>query len=199
MAFWNAPLADANHAANACRAALAMQADTDRINREEAARKAAAGEPHQPLRIGIGLNTGPCCVGNVGSPQRFDYSVLGDAVNVASRIEDATKIYGAPIILGERTAHEAANHGFALIEIDTAARLRGKDRPERLFALVGDETIAAAPAFTHFATTYAALRQAISGKGDEAAAALEACRNAGRNVQGVRLDGLLDYYAAQLA
>lgn len=88
----------------------------DRINREEAARKAAAGEPHQLLRIGIGLNTGPCCVGNVGSPQRFDYSVLGDAVNVASRIEDATKIYGAPIILGEHTAQEAAKHGFALID-----------------------------------------------------------------------------------
>jgi len=199
MAFWNAPVADANHAAHACRAALAMQADMDRINREEAARKAAAGEPHQLLRIGIGLNTGPCCVGNVGSPQRFDYSVLGDAVNVASRIEDATKIYGAPIILGEHTAQEAAKHGFALIEIDTAARLRGKDRPERLFALVGDETIAAAPAFARFATTYATLRQAISGKEDDAAAALDACRNAEQDVRGVRLERLLDYYASQLA
>lgn len=199
MAFWNAPVTDPHHAANACRAALAMQASMDRINREEAAQKAAAGEPHRPVRIGIGLNTGACCVGNVGSPQRFDYSVLGDAVNVASRIENTTKIYGAPIILGERTALEVTDQGFALIEIDSAARLRGKDRPERLFALVGDETVAVEPAFTHFATAYAALRGEISGNHHNAAAALEACRNAEREMRAVRLEGLLDYYAAQLA
>jgi adenylate cyclase len=129
MAFWNAPVADRDHAMHACRAALAMQAEMDRLNREDAARKAAAGEPHRPVRIGIGLNTGPCCVGNVGSPQRFDYSVLGDTVNVASRIEGTTKTYGAPIISGERTAREAAS--FAFLEIETAALLRGKERHER--------------------------------------------------------------------
>lgn len=177
MAFWNAPVADADHAAEACRAALAMQERMVRLNREEGARRAAAGEPHTPIRIGIGLNTGPCCVGNVGSPQRFDYSVLGDAVNVAARIEDATKIYGVPIIVGERTAHEAA--GFAFLEIDTAATLRGKDRPERLFALVGDRTLAESVSFKTLSDCYARLRAAVAADDTQAAPAhAAACRGA---------------------
>lgn len=200
MAFWNAPVADREHAARACRAALAMQAAMDRLNREEAARKAAAGESHQPIRIGIGLNTGACCVGNVGSPQRFDYSVLGDAVNVASRIEDATKIYGAPIIAGERTAREAEAAGLALLEIDTAAHLRGKDRPERLFAVVGDETTASSATFAELAPHYAALRKALAqGNVEAAMSALAACRLAARELPAApHLDGLFDYYAASL-
>lgn len=178
MAFWNAPLADAAHAANACRAALAMEAATSRLNREEAARNAAAGLPHVPIRIGIGLNTGACCVGNVGSPQRFDYSVLGDAVNVAARIEEATKIYRVPVIAGAATARAAA--GLAFLEIDTA-RLRGKDRPERLFALVGDETVAASAEFEALAGHDAARRAALA-RGDTAgaAAAAAACLAAAR-------------------
>jgi adenylate cyclase len=197
MAFWNAPVADPDHAANACRAALAMQAAMDRINREDAAHKAAAGEPHQPVRIGVGLNTGACCVGNVGSPQRFDYSVLGDAVNVASRIEGTTKIYGAPIIAGERTAREAA--AFAFLEIDTAARLRGKERPERLFALVGDAPTAASPDFAELSRHYAVLRAALSeGDTTAATAAIAACRSAARELSGPPLGGLFDYYAASL-
>jgi adenylate cyclase len=195
MAFWNAPIPDPNHAASACRAALAMQAEMERLNREDAAQKAASGEPHRPIRIGIGLNTGACCVGNVGSPQRFDYSVLGDAVNVASRIEDATKIYGAPIIAGERTARQAA--AFAFLEIDTAARLRGKERPERLFALVGDETVAASPRFTELSAHYAALRAALADNDRRSATAeIDACRTAARGLATLPLDGLFDYYAA---
>jgi len=196
MAFWNAPVPDAGHAAHACEAALAMQARMDRLNREEAARKAAAGERAVPIRIGIGLNTGACCVGNVGSPQRFDYSVLGDAVNVASRIEGATKTYGAPIIAGERTA--AAAQGFAFLEIDTAA-LRGKDRPERLFALVGDATVEASPAFAALSGHHADLRAAVSAEDTaRAAAAIAACRAAARELAALSLDGLFDHYAASL-
>jgi len=198
MAFWNAPILEPAHAASACRAALAMQAEMDRLNREDAAQKAAAGEPHRPIRIGIGLNTGPCCVGNVGSPQRFDYSVLGDAVNVASRIEDTTKIYGAPIIAGERTAKEAA--GFAFLEIETAARLRGKERPERLFALIGDEAVATAPGFATLSKHYAALQSALNDKNWKAAATeIDACRTAARELTALPLDGLLDYYAAGIS
>ena len=160
MAFWNAPVADPDHAAAACRAALAMQRDLDRLNREEAARHAAEGTPFTPIRIGIGLNTGRCCVGNVGSPQRFDYSVLGDAVNVAARIESATKTYGVPILSGATTASEAA--GFAFLELDVAVALPGKDRPERLFALVGDEKLAQTAEFKALTTHHTALRAALS-------------------------------------
>lgn len=200
MAFWNAPLYDPDHAVRACRAALTMQTAMDRLNREDAARKAAAGEAHRPVRIGIGLNTGPCCVGNVGSPQRFDYSVLGDVVNVASRIEDATKIYGAPIIAGERTARAAEAAGLAVLEIDTAARLRGKERTERLFALVGDEKVAASPAFARLAESYDALRTALAGSGaEDAAAKIAASRSAARELASLPLDGLFDYYAQCLA
>ncbi|MCC7251302.1 adenylate/guanylate cyclase domain-containing protein [Hyphomicrobium sp.] len=197
MAFWNAPIADPDHAARACRTALAMQDEMDRLNREEAARRAAAGEAPAPIRIGIGLNTGPCCVGNVGSPQRFDYSVLGDAVNVAARIEDATKLYGAPIIAGEQTAAAAA--GLAFLEIDTAARLRGKERTERLFALVGDEAVAASPAFGTLSAHYTALRAAMA-LGDRTTAATEiaACRTAAREATRLPLDGLFAFYEASL-
>lgn len=196
MAFWNAPVPDPEHAARACRAALAMQAAMDRLNQDAAGYTAAgAGEAPHPVRIGIGINTGPCCVGNVGSPQRFDYSVLGDAVNVAARIETATRTYGAPIIVGEQTAHAAP--GFAFLEIDNAARLRGKTRAERLFALVGDEQVAASAAFARLTRHYAALRAAIA-EGEHAALATEiaACREAAREAATRPLDGFFASYEA---
>jgi adenylate cyclase len=202
MAFWNAPVADPAHAAQACRAALAMQARMMRLNREEAARCAAAGEPFAPIRIGVGLNTGPCCVGNVGSPQRFDYSVLGDAVNVSSRIEGATKIYGAPIIAGERTRREAAE--FAFLEIDTAARLRGKDRPERLYALVGDEALAATPEFAALVATYSEVQSAVTtGDSMVVTEKIDATRAATHALRAshpamMPIDALLENYRARL-
>ena len=196
MAFWNAPVADPDHAAAACRAALAMQHEVGRLNREEAARRAAEGTPHRPIRIGIGLNTGACCVGNVGSPQRFDYSVLGDAVNVAARIESATKIYGVPILAGERTAREAP--GFAFVEIDDAAHLTGKDRTERLFALAGDERLAQSAEFRAFAACYAALKsRAAANDGETRDETRAACRAAldaltSAHPAAMPLDGLLE-------
>jgi adenylate cyclase len=188
MAFWNAPVADPQHAANACRAALAMQAEIKRMNQSWAAVAAAAGEKAPQVRIGIGLNTGACCVGNVGSPQRFDYSVLGDAVNIASRLEEATKSYGVPIIAGERTAMKA--QGFALLEIGTAT-LRGKDNPDRIFALLGDETVAASGRFRELAHRHAALAAALSSNDkSKIEATLAACRAQGWP----ELEGLFSYY-----
>ena len=69
------------------------------LEREALARSAE----HNPIQIGIGLNTGVCCVGNIGSEQRFGYSALGDAVNVAARLETESKTYGVPIVIGEAT------------------------------------------------------------------------------------------------
>src|SRR5690606_751547 len=78
MAFWNAPLDDPAHARHACESALAMFDELRTLNARLADEAAASGQEMQPLAIGIGLNTGDCVVGNMGSQQRFDYSVLGD-------------------------------------------------------------------------------------------------------------------------
>ena len=175
MAFWNAPLADEAHAANACRAALRMQEQLERMNGHWAAEAAAAGQQARHVSLGIGLNTGECCVGNVGSPQRFDYSILGDVVNVASRLEETTKSYGAPIVAGESTVNAARE--LAFLEID-AVKIRGKERSERIFALVGDQTVAVSGRYRELLTAHGKLRKALAA-GDTAGAreALKACRS----------------------
>lgn len=117
MAFWNAPLEDAEHAPHAVSAGLAMLAAIDALNLELEAEAKAAGAPFMPLRIGIGINTGDCVVGNMGSTRRFDYSALGDAVNLASRLEGASKQFGVPLLLGEATAGLVADR-FPILELD---------------------------------------------------------------------------------
>lgn len=191
MAFWNAPLDDPDHAANACRTALRMLIALESINRlwsEEARRD---GRDYKSVQLGIGLNTGLCCVGNLGSEQRFDYSVIGDDVNVASRLEGLTKDYGVPIIVGERTA--AAAGKFAFLEIGGVA-VRGKQTATRIHALVGDETMAQQPAFKALAERHRALVAAIE-RGDRAAAdVLGQCRG----LASPAVAGLYDGYARRL-
>lgn len=159
MAFWNAPVRDMAHAANACRTALSMLTALAKLNAELEAESFNANKPFAPVRMGIGINTGECVVGNVGSPQRFDYSVLGDVVNVAARFEEATKAYAADIIVGERTAAEAPE--FAILELG-AVTPRGKDRPEMIFALLGDEVFARSETFREWERAHMALLSARS-------------------------------------
>ncbi len=140
MAFWNAPLDDPAHAEHACRAALAMRSQLARLNDGWRTDAAAEGRPFREVRAGIGLNTGfECVVGNLGSDQRFDYSVLGDDANVASRLEGQTKTYLVDIIIGERTAEQAPQ--FALLELDLV-QVIGKTKPVRIYFLFGDESVA---------------------------------------------------------
>ncbi|OLP62219.1 adenylate cyclase [Xaviernesmea oryzae] len=120
MAFWNAPLDVEDHARRAVGAALAMLAAMDGLNAELEAEAKAAGRPYFPLRIGVGINTGDCVVGNMGSSRRFDYSVLGDSVNLASRLEGESKNYGVPLLLGPETARQVAD-AFTLVELDSIA------------------------------------------------------------------------------
>ena len=157
MAFWNAPLPDAEHAKNACRAALSMRQQLLQLNATLALEAEARREATKPIRVGIGINTGPCVVGNVGSPQRFDYSVIGDPVNVAARFEKATKTYGADIIIGEKTA--TAADGFAILELAMVTP-RGKGRPGKIFALLGDDTVKASAQFSSLAAQHAISRWA---------------------------------------
>ena len=135
MAFWNAPVDDVEHEANACDAALEMQARATVLNAELKREADANGGKYMPLRIGIGLNTGPCVVGNMGSDFRFNYSVLGDTVNVASRLEARTKDYRLPLVIGSRTA-EATKEKFATMEIDRI-RVKGKSEPEAVYMVLG--------------------------------------------------------------
>ena len=97
IAFWNAPLNQPEHALAACRAALRCQ---ERLSEREAEYTQRVG---RPLKARIGINTGPVVVGNMGSKQRFDYTVLGDAANLASRLEGANKVFGTPLMVSEST------------------------------------------------------------------------------------------------
>jgi adenylate cyclase len=143
MAFWNAPLDDDEHEANACEAALEMLARAEALNVEFKREADANGGVYMPLRIGIGLNTGPCVVGNMGSDFRFNYSVLGDTVNVASRLESRTKDYRLSMVIGSRTA-ERAQGKFATMEIDLI-QVKGKKQPEAVFTVIGRAEVASDP------------------------------------------------------
>jgi adenylate cyclase len=140
MAFWNAPLYDPTHELNACEAALDMLERVEQLNREREAAAKANGSLFIPINIGVGINTGRCVVGNMGSDLRFDYSVLGDSVNLASRLEGQCKSYGLPIIIGSRTAN-AAKDKFALLELDFIA-VKGKKEPEVVYSIVGRNDLA---------------------------------------------------------
>jgi adenylate cyclase len=140
MAFWNAPLDVPAHARRACESALAMFDALEHLNARRAEEATEEGQDYLPLNIGIGINSGNCLVGNMGSDQRFDYSVLGDAVNLASRLEGQSTNYGVGIVIGEETARQAAD-GFAILELDLIA-VKGKSEAVRIFTLLGDSMIA---------------------------------------------------------
>jgi adenylate cyclase len=144
MAFWNAPLDDPVHELNACEAACAMLDSLKALN-EQRQRELSDDHPVPPLRIGIGLNTGLCVVGNFGSDLHFNYSVLGDTVNLASRLESLTKQYGVSIVIGDKTA-QAVRTRFAVLEIDHL-QVRGKREPERIFTILGRADVGASPDF----------------------------------------------------
>jgi adenylate cyclase len=132
MAFWNAPLDDPDHAKNAVRAARDMRRKLAVLNRELAAEAEAAGRPHHELRFGIGINTGECVVGNFGSETRFNYSLLGDPVNLASRVEGLGKLYTVDLVIAEETAKLLDEPG--LLELDLVA-VKGKSQAVRVYTL----------------------------------------------------------------
>jgi adenylate cyclase len=192
MAFWNAPLADADHAANACRSALTMVKRMDVLNEEWKAAAEKAGRPYTRVAIGIGLNSGECCVGNLGSSQRFDYSAIGDNVNVASRFEGLSKVYHVPMVLGESTVQSIA--GLRTIELDLM-RVKGREHPTRIytaFDVLGlDEGLYETIAQKHTA----ALGLYRSRDWDGAATAIEECET----LCGAGLAGLYAVYRGRIA
>lgn len=140
LAFWNAPLDDPDQFENAARAALAMNAALGELNIRMPLKDGQVWPDN--VQIGIGLNAGPCCVGNMGSQQRLSYSLIGDTVNIASRFEGLTKQYGVPILIGSALAKQIG--GFALLEIDRV-KVVGRDAPDTIHALLGDNAAALSP------------------------------------------------------
>jgi len=151
MAFWNAPLDQAEHAKLACRAALKMRAAAQRLNATDGLGLKERLGPDAELKIGIGINTGRACVGNVGSMERFDYSAVGDAVNVASRVESSCKHVAFDILVSGTTARMAGDMAF--LEAGGIS-LKGKSKPETLYILVGDEEFRQSLKFCEFETRY---------------------------------------------
>ena len=161
MAFWNAPLDVPGHEVLACRGALKMIRRMNELNDQWKAEAEAEGRKYIPVRSGIGVNSGPCCVGNMGSDMRFDYSVLGDDVNLASRLEGQSKSYGVDIVLGAKT--KAAAAAFATLELDLI-KVKGKTVPVHIYCLLGDETLAEDPRFKALAEKHAAMLAAYRGQ-----------------------------------
>ncbi|QFT30118.1 Adenylate cyclase 2 [Labrenzia sp. THAF82] len=166
MAFWNAPLHTPDHAAMACRASLAMLKVVDDLNARDAFRFKARKLKSQSVKIGIGLNSGEACVGNMGSARRFNYSVIGDAVNVASRIESSCKAVGSELLVSEDTRNAAPT--FAYLEAGEID-LKGKSEPIKLFALLGDEGLRNSEEFRELEATHISLLSAVAENDIQAA------------------------------
>ncbi|TIX50733.1 CHASE2 domain-containing protein [Alteraurantiacibacter aquimixticola] len=192
LAFWNAPLDDPDHPANAARAALEMIALTEELNRTmpESEGTVWPGE----VKIGVGINAGTCCVGNMGSRKRLAYTLIGDTVNVASRLEGLTKLYGVPIAVGETLTGRLEE--FALLELDRV-RVVGRDRPATISALLGDEAMASGEDFQRLRSSHLAMLEAYRMQDwDRALAALEAGK---QDYEGFGIPGLYALFNDRIA
>lgn len=149
MAFWNAPLDDADHAQAACETALNMNKALEPIN---ARLKEIGKDIH--LEAGIGINTGLCSVGNMGSKQRFAYSALGDAVNLASRLEGQTKMYGVSTLIGEDTYKKI--NDIATLELDLI-QVVGREEPVKVYTLIGDKEVLNSDSFKKWQSAHNAM------------------------------------------
>ena len=167
LAFWNAPLDDPDQYRNAARAALDMVGKLQAMN-AGADRDSGVVWPGS-VQIGIGLNSGLCCVGNMGSAQRLSYSLIGDTVNLTSRLEGLTKFYGITIAIGSALRDRLPE--FAVIELDKV-QVVGRERPESVFALLGDEAMASDPKFAALCEQHGAMLHAYRVKDWAAANAL---------------------------
>jgi len=129
MAFWGAPIRVAQHAEQAVRAAVEMHRGLDEVNRH------LHEKGYPPIAIGIGVNTGETILGNIGSARKLDYTVIGDTVNIASRLEGLTKVYGLGIVVSEYTRAELpATLPCALLDL---VRVKGKEHPLAIYAPLG--------------------------------------------------------------
>jgi adenylate cyclase len=179
MAFWNAPLDDPKHEANACESALQMIDALERLNAERRREAEAAGQPFTPMKVGVGINSGQCVVGNMGSDLHFNYSCLGDPVNLASRLESQSKTYGVAIVIGSRTA-AAVRDTYAVLEIDRL-QVKGKTEPETIYTVLGRIHEAAGKGFARLAELNGLMLAAYrEQRWQDCLETILLCRDAGR-------------------
>ncbi|MBB4188089.1 CHASE2 domain-containing protein [Sinorhizobium terangae] len=157
MAFWNAPVDVADHPGKAVRAALGMRETMARLNADDAF---GFGKEHN-VAIGVGIHTGIACVGNMGAEAHFNYSAVGDTVNIAARIESSCKDVHFDILVSEETAKVLPGH--ALLEAGMLA-LKGKSSRTRLFAVVGDEKLGASAEFAELRCLHLKLVEALRSR-----------------------------------
>ena len=148
MAFWNAPLDDKDHALNAVRTGLAMLKDLETFNAE------IKNEGIPAFGMGLGINTDTVVVGNMGSAQRFDYTCLGDGVNLASRLEGQSKPYGVRLVAGPKTAAYVKDV-YQVVELDLIA-VKGKTEPSRIYTVLEKKYEKAEIAHNRFLEAYRA-------------------------------------------
>jgi len=171
MAFWNAPVDVAQHPVRAAEAALGMRAALNALNAAK-----TFGDPG--IAVGVGLSTGVALVGNMGLASRFDYSTIGDTVNVASRVEGESKVIGFDLVAAEPTRFSAPD--FAWLEAGSV-QLKGKAQRLRIHILVGDSALARSDAFRALETAHRELLEELRrGSGGEA---LARCRHLGPAVE----------------
>jgi adenylate cyclase len=174
MAFWNAPLDDGDHPRHAALAALELRGCLSPLNDELKREATERGIEFTPLKIGIGLNTGEACVGNMGSELRFDYSALGDEVNLASRLEGMSKQYGVDIVMSGSTRERVPD--LTCLELDRI-KVVGKSVPVTVFVLLGDEALAKEEDFRAGAKDHEEMLQAYRAQEWDRAGELAAgCR-----------------------
>ena len=171
MAFWNAPVDEPNHAKMAVKTALEMMDSLDAFNKEVVAEGVPA------FGMGLGINTGVVVVGNMGSDQRFDYTCLGDHVNLASRLEGQSKPYGVRIVLGPETANQVSDT-YSIFELDCIA-VKGKKEGVKIFTLATETEL-----HREFLERY------YAGNWDDAIRSIYYCKNASPE--------MIPYYDAML-
>ena len=180
MAFWNAPLPSPDHPSRAVHAAMRMMDAVDALN---ATLRQEEGARAPQFAIGVGINTGDCVVGNVGSRWRYDYSVLGDTVNLASRLESLSKEYKVSLILGPATA-EAVRDDYVLIELDRIA-VRGRATESAIFTVVAPASHRHDPAIAELSRLHAeVLKRMREGQPTEALGLVARCQSLAPSLAG---------------
>lgn len=164
MAFWNAPLTKPDHQYHAAVAALGIRKATAELNADEAISNVLKERGQWPLQCGVGMCTGPACVGNMGSQTRFDYSAVGETVNIAARTETASKRADFDIVIAGDL--DAATQQLAVLPAGHVA-MAGRSTEMQIWAVAGDEALAQSPVFAQLRALHDGLLKDLAAKRDE--------------------------------